>query len=65
MQSSEASFPKELTGHLTEVALGCLRMLVESPCNVPGRYERESAWDWAYKARHRISVEGDERGLSP
>jgi Flp pilus assembly protein TadD len=29
----EASFPKELTGHLTEVALGCQRMLEENPCN--------------------------------
>jgi tetratricopeptide (TPR) repeat protein len=33
MQSSEACFPKELTGHLTEVALGCQRMLEENPCH--------------------------------
>jgi tetratricopeptide (TPR) repeat protein len=33
MQTSEASLPKELTGHLTEVALGCQRMLEENPCH--------------------------------
>lgn len=33
MQSSEMSLPKELTGHLTEAALSCQRMLVENPCN--------------------------------
>ncbi|MGA2890311.1 MAG: tetratricopeptide repeat protein [Terracidiphilus sp.] len=32
-QTSKASFPKELTGHLTEVALGFQRMLVENPCH--------------------------------
>ena len=31
--TSEASLPKELTGHLTEVALGCQRMLEENPCH--------------------------------
>ena len=31
--TSEARFPKELTGHLTEVALGCQRMLEENPCH--------------------------------
>jgi tetratricopeptide (TPR) repeat protein len=31
--TSEASLPKELTGHLTEVALGCQRMLMENPCH--------------------------------
>jgi hypothetical protein len=48
MQSSKASFPKELTGHLTEVALGSQRMSEENSCHPPGRYERESARDWAY-----------------
>jgi tetratricopeptide (TPR) repeat protein len=33
MQTSEVSLPQELTGHLTEVALGCQRMLEENPCN--------------------------------
>jgi tetratricopeptide (TPR) repeat protein len=33
MHKRETSFPKELTGHLTEVALGCQRMLEENPCN--------------------------------
>ncbi|MGA3160409.1 MAG: tetratricopeptide repeat protein [Terracidiphilus sp.] len=33
MQKSEACFPKELNGHLTEVALGCQRMLEENPCH--------------------------------
>ena len=33
MQTSEASLPRELTGHLTEVALGCQRMLEENPCH--------------------------------
>ena len=31
--TSEARLPKELTGHLTEVALGCQRMLQENPCH--------------------------------
>jgi len=31
--TSEASLPRELTGHLTEVALGCQRMLEENPCH--------------------------------
>src|SRR5271157_883655 len=33
MHKREASFPKELTGNLTEVALGCQRMLEENPCH--------------------------------
>ncbi len=33
MQTSDTRFPKELTGHLTEVALGCQRMLAENPCH--------------------------------
>ena len=33
MQRSEARLPTELTGHLTEVALGCQRMLEENPCH--------------------------------
>jgi tetratricopeptide (TPR) repeat protein len=33
MQTTVTSFPKELTGHLTEVALGCQRMLEENPCH--------------------------------
>jgi tetratricopeptide (TPR) repeat protein len=33
MQSSEASFPKELNGHLTEVAIGCQHMLEVDPCH--------------------------------
>jgi tetratricopeptide (TPR) repeat protein len=33
MQTSEASLPRELTGHLTEVALGCQRMLEANPCH--------------------------------
>src|ERR1035438_1586345 len=33
MQANESSFPKELTGHLSEVALGCQRMLEENPCH--------------------------------
>jgi len=33
MQANESSFPKDLTGHLTEVALDCQRMLEENPCN--------------------------------
>ncbi len=33
MQSSEISFPKQLTGHLTEAALGYQRMLEENPCH--------------------------------
>jgi len=33
MQANESNFPNELTGHLTEVALGCQRMLEENPCN--------------------------------
>jgi tetratricopeptide (TPR) repeat protein len=32
-QSSELRLPKKLTGHLTEVALGCQRMLQENPCH--------------------------------
>jgi tetratricopeptide (TPR) repeat protein len=31
--ASEANLPKKLTGHLTEVALGCQRMLEENPCH--------------------------------
>jgi tetratricopeptide (TPR) repeat protein len=31
MQTAEARLPRELTGHLTEVALGYQRMLVENP----------------------------------
>ena len=30
---SQAKLPLELTGHLTEVALGCQRMLEENPCH--------------------------------
>jgi tetratricopeptide (TPR) repeat protein len=33
MQRNETSLPRELTGHLTEVALGCQRMLEENPCH--------------------------------
>jgi tetratricopeptide (TPR) repeat protein len=33
MQANESSLPKELAGHLTEVALGCQRMLEENPCH--------------------------------
>ncbi|MGD0941918.1 MAG: tetratricopeptide repeat protein [Terracidiphilus sp.] len=33
MQKNEAILPPELTGHLTEVALGCQRMLEENPCH--------------------------------
>ena len=33
MHASEIPLPKELTGHLTEVALGCQRMLQENPCH--------------------------------
>jgi len=33
MQTSDTRFPKELPGHLTEVALGCQRMLQENPCH--------------------------------
>ena len=33
MQANEAHLPKQLTGHLAEVALGCQRMLVENPCH--------------------------------
>jgi tetratricopeptide (TPR) repeat protein len=33
MQANESSLPKELTGHLTEVALGCQLMLEENPCH--------------------------------
>jgi tetratricopeptide (TPR) repeat protein len=33
MQANEASFPADLTGNLTEVALGFQRMLVENPCH--------------------------------
>jgi tetratricopeptide (TPR) repeat protein len=32
-QTNETSLPRELTGHLTEVALGCQRMLEENPGN--------------------------------
>ena len=32
-QTNEASLPRELTGHLTEVALGYRRMLEQNPCN--------------------------------
>jgi tetratricopeptide (TPR) repeat protein len=32
MQTSKARSPRELTGHLTEVALGYQRMLEENPC---------------------------------
>ena len=31
--TSEARFPRDLTGHLAEVALGCQRMLEENPCH--------------------------------
>ncbi len=30
---SQAILPAELNGHLTEVALGCQRMLEENPCH--------------------------------
>jgi tetratricopeptide (TPR) repeat protein len=33
IQANESSLPKELTGHLSEVALGCQRMLEENPCH--------------------------------
>jgi tetratricopeptide (TPR) repeat protein len=33
MPTSENIFPKELTGHLTEVALGYQRMLQDNPCD--------------------------------
>jgi tetratricopeptide (TPR) repeat protein len=33
MQSREISLPKQLTGNLSEVALGCQRMLEENPCH--------------------------------
>jgi tetratricopeptide (TPR) repeat protein len=33
MYVNESSFPKELTGHLSEVAHGCQRMLEENPCH--------------------------------
>jgi tetratricopeptide (TPR) repeat protein len=33
MQTSEANFPRELTGHCTEAALGYQRMLEENPCH--------------------------------
>jgi tetratricopeptide (TPR) repeat protein len=33
MQTIETSLPKELAGHLTEVALGCQRMLQQNPCH--------------------------------
>jgi len=33
MQANESSLPKDLTGHLTEVALDCQRMLEENPCH--------------------------------
>ncbi|MGA2350534.1 MAG: tetratricopeptide repeat protein [Terracidiphilus sp.] len=33
MQKTESSFPKELSGHLTEVALSYQRMLEENPCH--------------------------------
>jgi tetratricopeptide (TPR) repeat protein len=32
-QTNEASLPRELTGHLTEAALGYQRMLEQNPCN--------------------------------
>ena len=32
-QASGLSLPKELSGNLTEVALGCQRMLEENPCH--------------------------------
>jgi tetratricopeptide (TPR) repeat protein len=32
-QTNETRFPKELTGHLTEAALGYQRMLEENPCH--------------------------------
>ena len=32
-QTSLAGLPTDLTGHLTEVALGCQRMLEENPCD--------------------------------
>jgi tetratricopeptide (TPR) repeat protein len=32
-KSSETRLPKTLTGHLTEVALGCQRMLEKNPCH--------------------------------
>ena len=31
--TNETSLPRELPGHLTEVALGCQRMLEENPCH--------------------------------
>ena len=33
MQTNEATLPRELTGHLTEAALGYQRMLEQNPCN--------------------------------
>lgn len=33
MQTNDSRLPAELTGHLTEVALGCQRMLEENPCH--------------------------------
>jgi tetratricopeptide (TPR) repeat protein len=33
MQANESSFPQDLTGHLSEVALDCQRMLEENPCH--------------------------------
>jgi tetratricopeptide (TPR) repeat protein len=33
MQANEASLPRELTGHLTEAALGYQRMLEQNPCD--------------------------------
>jgi len=33
MQADEAKFPADLTGHLTEVALGFQRILVDNPCH--------------------------------
>jgi tetratricopeptide (TPR) repeat protein len=33
MQTNEASLPRELTGHLTEAALGYQRMLEQNPCD--------------------------------
>ncbi len=33
MQNNETSFPRDLAGHLAEVALGCQRMLEQNPCH--------------------------------
>ncbi len=33
MQTNETNFPPEMTGHLSEIALGYQRMLMENPCH--------------------------------